>query len=303
MKINLARHYGMCFGVRDALRAVHQAAETGPVTVLGELVHNRTVREQLSGVGVLKGDLEQFDSATTSGVVITAHGASDERREAWSAQGHDVTDTTCPLVRKAHNALARLVVEGFFPVVIGKADHVEVRGLVGDFPQARVVSEIEELAALPDEPRIGVVSQTTQPIARVEAFVEALRRLRPDTDVRFIDTVCQPTKDRQSALEELCEDNEMVVVVGGLNSNNTKQLARTVEQLGPRAIHVETAEDLRPEDFRKTKRVGVTAGTSTLDETVQGVVVRLRKIASAQPRGASGLLKALVSTGDENADT
>lgn len=284
MNIHLARSYGMCFGVRDALRATRAVAAGGPVTVLGQLVHNPVVSAQLAGMGVREGRLEEVGRVATKRVVITAHGAADGHRRAWGAAGHEVTDTTCPLVRKAHGALARLVAAGYFPVVIGKRDHVEVRGLTGDFPGAVVVEGPDDVGAVPDGCALGVVSQTTQPLERVERLVEMIRRERPGVEVRWVDTVCQPTKDRQQALDELCRVSDVVVVVGGRNSNNTRELAARVGALGARARHVEGPEDLDPRWFEGVTDVGVTAGTSTLDETVEAVVRRLREMAATPLR-------------------
>ena len=149
MNLHFAQHHGMCFGVRDALRATHAAAMREPVTMLGQLVHNLVVDAHLKRLGVSVGNLEQMDSALTSRVVITAHGSSDNHRAAWRAAGHEITDTTCPLVRKAHMALSTLVKEDYHPVVIGQKEHVEVRGLIGDFPQASVLLNADEISSLP----------------------------------------------------------------------------------------------------------------------------------------------------------
>ena len=294
MKIEIARHYGMCFGVRDALRKTHDLAEQKPVTVLGELVHNPVVQEHLEAMGAKRGSLEAPESAETSAVVITAHGASDARRKEWRERGHEVFDTTCPLVKKAHRALECLVLAGYFPVVIGRRDHVEVRGLVGDFPNAVVVLDEADFDSLPsDLRRIGVVAQTTQPVDRVAGLVERLRGRRPDAEIRHVDTVCQPTKDRQTALVDLCRRNEVIIVVGGRNSNNTAQLVATARSLGCRTWQVERAAELRSEWFQNGEQVGVTAGTSTLDETVHEVAERLRIIArEMKQRGLLGMLKA-----------
>ena len=138
MKIVLADHFGMCFGVRDAIAQAEELAEQAPLTILGELVHNPIVRERLRAQGVAEGSLNQ-PGATSGPVMITAHGVSDAKRAAWREHGFHVFDGTCPLVRHAHEQLKRLVAAGYFPVVIGKVGHVEVRGLTEDFPEARVV--------------------------------------------------------------------------------------------------------------------------------------------------------------------
>jgi 4-hydroxy-3-methylbut-2-en-1-yl diphosphate reductase len=244
MKIVLADHFGMCFGVRDAIAQAEELAEQAPLTILGELVHNPIVRERLRGQGVIEGSLDQ--SAATSGpVMITAHGASDARRAAWREDGFHVVDGTCPLVRHAHDQLKRLVAAGYFPVVIGKVGHVEVRGLTEDFPEARVIDLPSDILKLPRRDRYGVISQTTQPIDRVRALVAEIERLHPTSQVRYVDTVCKPTKDRQSALRQLMDVAEVIVIVGGRESNNTRQLVETCRASDRRAFHIERPDELR----------------------------------------------------------
>src|SRR5437667_655954 len=217
MKIVLAEHFGMCFEVRDAIAQAVDLAEQGPLTILGELVHNPIVRERLRAQGVAEGSLDQ-SGATSGPVMITAHGASDAKRAAWREHGFHVVDGTCPLVRHAHEQLRRLVAAGYFPVVIGKVGHVEVRGLTEDFPEACVVDLIGDVSKLPRQERYGVIAQTTQPTDRVSALLAEIRRKNPQSEVRFVDTVCKPTKDRQSALRKLIDLADAIVVVGGRNS-------------------------------------------------------------------------------------
>jgi 4-hydroxy-3-methylbut-2-en-1-yl diphosphate reductase len=273
--ILLARHQGMCFGVRDALAEVGRLAADGPLTVLGQLVHNEVVREGLAARGALEGDLRAA-TAPTRRVVITAHGAADADRERWRAAGHLVADTTCPLVRRAHEALAALVAGGCAPVVIGRKDHVEVLGLTGDFPGTTVVAGPADLAALPEAPLLGVIAQTTQPEARVRALVAAIRRARPRSEVRFRDTVCRPTKERQAALDELLRRADFVLVVGGSNSNNCNELVASARAAGVAAERVARPAEINPAWLHGRRVVGVTAGTSTLPDTVAAVLRCLR---------------------------
>jgi 4-hydroxy-3-methylbut-2-enyl diphosphate reductase len=280
MKIILADHFGICFGVRDAIAQAEALAAQGPLTILGELVHNPIVRAKLRANGVKEGGLDQPGTAASPNVLITAHGASDVRRKQWSAAGHAVADATCPLVRHAHGQLACLVKGGFFPVVIGQPGHVEVRGLTEDFSGAVVIKDVEDIAQIPPAPRIGIISQTTQPIERVRELVAEIRRQRSAAEVRFVDTVCKPTKDRQKSLRRLIAETEVIVVVGGHASNNTRQLVETCRAAGRRAIHVECADELRAVDFVGVAVVGLTAGTSTLPETVEAVGTRLQSFAA-----------------------
>jgi 4-hydroxy-3-methylbut-2-enyl diphosphate reductase len=280
MNIILAQHHGMCFGVRDALRTTHAAAQRAPLTILGQLVHNPLVDRHLVTLGAQRGDLDDLNSASTQQVAISAHGASDHHRIAWQSAGHTVIDTTCPLVKKAHHALAMLVSEGYQPVVIGQSKHVEVRGLTGDFPSAVVVLEAADLDRVPAHPKLGIVSQTTQPVEHALRLVDAIKHRHRDSEVRFIDTICHPTKQRQTALDDLLRDCDHIVVIGGRNSNNTLQLVQKAKAHGLPTLQVEHADELDPDWFGHAHNVGVTAGTSTLDETVEAVMQRLRQIAA-----------------------
>lgn len=278
----IATHTGMCFGVRQALAATETLLSQGRATVLGQLAHNPAVSSRLEDQGASSGQLADR-SAPTRNVVITAHGASDRDRKRWREAGYQVTDTTCPLVHVAHRKLADLVARGCQPVIIGKEGHVEVQGLQGDFPGAEVLLHPDEIVKIPQADRIGIISQTTQPIHHVRALVSEIRKQRPHAEIHFHDTVCHPTKDRQSALEELCRTVDLVLAIGGKNSNNTAQLARTSRQLGCRAYHVVSPDDLREKWFKGVRKIGLTAGTSTLDESLEAVIERLQEMAGVVP--------------------
>ncbi|MEA3187297.1 MAG: 4-hydroxy-3-methylbut-2-en-yl diphosphate reductase [Chthoniobacter sp.] len=279
MIIKLAEHYGLCFGVRDALKQAEQLAQHAPLTILGELVHNPIIRERLAAHGVSEGDPARFETSRSRQVMISAHGASDRARQGWKQAGFGVADGTCPLVRHAHDQLKTLVSLGYFPVVIGKLGHVEVVGLTGDFPEAHVIGALADVARLPKRERYGVISQTTQPLDKVLALVQEIRSSNPESEVRFCDTVCRPTKDRQNALKKLLAEVDVLVVVGGRNSNNTRQLVETATAAGVPAHHIERAEELEAKWFQGGEVVGLTAGTSTLHETVAAVRERLLQIA------------------------
>lgn len=269
MKILRASHLGMCFGVRDAIALALSQSKSQPVTILGDLVHNETVLKQLRDQGV---KIEhQVADVTTPSVIITAHGTSARTLSRVRARGLNAVEATCPLVHHAHRSLARLVEEGFHPVIIGKRDHVEVRGITDDLAEFDVVLTESDVAALRERPRFGVIAQTTQPIEKVRYLVELIRRRFRGAEVRFIDTVCQPTKQRQSAAVELAQASDVVVVIGGAHSNNTRELVTTCSAHCGRVHHVQTAEDLRPDWFANAATVGITAGTSTPDESIDAI--------------------------------
>jgi 4-hydroxy-3-methylbut-2-enyl diphosphate reductase len=188
-----------------------------------------------------------------------------------------VIEATCPLVHLAHRSVQKLVQQGYHPVIIGRRDHVEVRGMTGDLDEYDVVLTEDEVAALQPRPRLGIVAQTTQPIDHVRALVRCIQQGFPSADVRFVDTVCQPTKQRQHAAGELAQHCDVVVVIGGANSNNTRELVRTCSAHCSRVHHIQTAADLHPEWFRETDTVGLTAGTSTPDAVIDGVETQLKE--------------------------
>jgi 4-hydroxy-3-methylbut-2-enyl diphosphate reductase len=269
MRILRANHLGMCFGVRDAITLALDQTRSGPLTILGDLVHNETVLNRLRAHGV---QMEQEAAAvSTRNVMITAHGASERSKERVRARGLKLLEATCPLVHVAHRAVAKLVQEGFHPVIIGQRGHVEVRGLTEDLDDFDLVLSAEDVSKLRERPRFGVAAQTTQPIDRVRHLVHLVRERFPNSEVRFIDTVCQPTKQRQNAAVELAQQSDVVIVIGGANSNNTRELAATCARHCGKVYHVQNASDLRSIWFNGHEIVGLTAGTSTPDEVIDDV--------------------------------
>jgi 4-hydroxy-3-methylbut-2-enyl diphosphate reductase len=273
MEVRMANHLGMCFGVRDAIDLALELTGKGPVTILGDLVHNPDVVAQMETAGALRA--QRWEDVRTPTVLLTAHGTADRVKLQLQQDGYQVHDAACPLVKRVHQALAKLVSEERHPVIIGQAGHVEVRGLVGDLNAYTIILHEEDLEQLQGHTRFGVVAQTTQPLDRVLELVGALRRRFPEADVRFIDTVCQPTKDRQQAVHELAADCDVVVVVGGPESNNSRKLTELARRLGRPAYQVAHAAELQPEWFAGAKVVGLTAGTSTPNTVIDAVRARL----------------------------
>jgi 4-hydroxy-3-methylbut-2-enyl diphosphate reductase len=272
MKIIRAEHLGMCFGVKDAITLALESRRHKPLTILGDLVHNETVLAELRAQDIRLA--QQPADVSTQTVMVTAHGASERAMSEARGRGLNVLEATCLLVRAAHRAVTRLVREGFHPVIIGKRDHVEVRGITEDLVDFDVVLDEEDVARLRERPRFGVVSQTTQPIDRVRQLVRLIRERFPQSEVCFVDTVCQPTKQRQNAAVELAQKCDVVIVIGGAHSNNTRELVKTSLRFCPRVHHVQTAEDLQAEWFTKNETIGITAGTSTPDKTADAVETR-----------------------------
>ena len=278
MRVIRAEHLGMCFGVRDAIALALGRVESAPLTILGDLVHNTQVLATLRAKGIAIAHSPA--QVTTHTVMVTAHGASARTLANTRALGLEVVEATCPLVQVAHQAIRALLRDGYHPVIVGQRDHVEVRGLTEDLDDFDVVLDERDVAALEGRPRLGIAGQTTQPIDRVRYLVALIRGRFPQSDVRFADTVCHPTKQRQDAAVDLARQCDVVIVVGGASSNNTRELVNTCSRHCSRVHHVQTESDLRPEWFLAAGTVGITAGTSTPDEVIDRVDQHVRELAS-----------------------
>ena len=275
MKVINAQAMGMCFGVKDALSTVMTMDYPERATVYGQLVHNGEVltRIKARGFSMLE-ESDRTSSVSTPAVIITAHGLSDKERRALEASGKRLIDTTCPLVSRVHQIAKRLQAQGYFVVVVGRKDHVEVRGIVGDLERFAVVERPEDVLVYPAD-TIAVVCQTTTPPALIDVLFETISQKNAGKVIRFIDTICGPTRERQEAVEALLPKVQALVVVGGKNSNNTRQLRALGEMAGLPCFQVERASELQPEWFYGFDAVGLTAGTSTLDQTIDEVYTAL----------------------------
>ncbi|HON06689.1 MAG TPA: 4-hydroxy-3-methylbut-2-enyl diphosphate reductase [Verrucomicrobiota bacterium] len=274
MRIFKANHLGMCFGVRNAITLANKVATTSQFSVLGELVHNNIVLDELRNKGVHFANL--FQEIKYDTVMITAHGCSQKTIASLQSRGYQVLQATCPLVKYVHKTVRQFVENGFHPIIIGRRDHSEVRGVVEDLDEYDVVLSAEDIFNLKERKRYGVVSQTTQPINYVLELVDLLKNRFPDSEVCFVDTVCAPTKQRQDSAIELANQCDVVVVIGGRKSNNTKELVNTCARYCKRVYHIENADELMIEYLMGAETIGITAGTSTPDETIDLVEKKMR---------------------------
>jgi 4-hydroxy-3-methylbut-2-enyl diphosphate reductase len=278
MRVIRADVLGMCFGVRDALAIMKRVDRPEEVTIHGELVHNPIVLHQLERRGFRNSsESNRASMAGTPVVLITAHGVSDLERGRLEAAGKRLIDTTCPLVVRAHRAAVTLRDEGYHILLIGRKGHVEVQGIAEDLPSVDIIESEADVATYPHN-RLGVVCQTTTPERLVKSVRQAIEDRNPHAEIRFIDTVCLPTKDHQRSLDRLLDRVEAMVVVGGRNSNNTRELVALCHEREIPAVHVQAASELDPSWFAEFETVGLTAGTSTLDSTIEEVERALNRI-------------------------
>jgi 4-hydroxy-3-methylbut-2-enyl diphosphate reductase len=276
MQIRVARHAGVCYGVERALELAEEAAGSGrAVRTLGPLIHNPQAVAALVERGVeVAVCLDDADEGT---LVIRTHGVDPAIIEAAREKGLDVVDATCPFVSKAHDAARELKAAGYAVIIVGEAEHPEVEGICAHAGgHAIIVQTPEELPARFSNRRIGIVVQTTQSADRLAAVVQAV--LPRIAELRVFNTICSATAKRQLSAEELAREVDVMVVVGGHNSGNTTRLAEICAGVNPRTHHVETSEELDPEWFAGAGLVGVTAGASTPDAQMAGVIEAIESL-------------------------
>jgi small subunit ribosomal protein S1 len=281
MEILLAESLGFCMGVKRAVDLAYRARETAqglPVVSLGPLIHNEQETARLAADGITLADTQTLPAQGT--VLVRAHGVTPRAMADLKARGLRVMDATCPYVRYSQRKAVELRAAGYTVVIAGDRDHPEIRGILGHIEDdAQVVQTAEEARALPEGLRIGVIAQTTLAAPKYQAIVAALReRAR---EVKVCETICDATAQNQAAIRRLATEVELLYVVGGRHSGNSKKLVETAREHCPQALLIETAEEIRPADVRGIRRVGVSAGASTPDWMIRRVVERLRQLASA----------------------
>lgn len=272
MEVILAKHAGTCFGVNRALVDARKAIDgLGSVSCLGPLIHNPQVVRELGARGLAVVDAPE--DVTTEAVIIRSHGVPPEVRRALEATGKEILDATCPFVRRAQEAAARLGGEHGCVVIVGEAEHPEVDALrrFAEEAGARAVCAMDPEDLPADLPGcVGVVVQTTQRGRVLESVLAALGERGVQADVA--NTICNATTRRQDAAMELAGQVDAMVVLGGYNSSNTKRLAEICAGVCPKVFHIESLLDLTDEDIaslRECRIVGLTAGASTPEDQIR----------------------------------
>ena len=278
MKVEKARELGFCFGVRRAISIIEGATGSAGIVTLGPIVHNKTVVARLKALGV--GVVDDIGSLKGGVIAISSHGISPQTLDMLNAGGVEVIDTTCPIVRSAQKAARRLANAGFGIIIFGEASHPEVRGLLGWAGCNAIASMDAEVVSLDSLPkRIGIMAQTTQSRGEFTAFVNRLneRLLLHSQEIRVINTLCQETQKRQLAAVELAATSDLMIVVGGHNSANTRRLAEVCQHI-VETYHIENASEIEAAWLKGKRSVGITAGASTPDEAIEQVMSRTKEL-------------------------
>ncbi len=278
MRIIVAEHAGVCYGVERALRLAEEAvAAGGAVHTLGPLIHNPQAVAALGERGVAVAG--SVDDVGEGALVIRTHGVDPARVDGARAKGLSVVDATCPFVSTAQRHAADLADSGYSVFIVGEPHHPEVEGILAcTGGRATVIERVEELPDPLPSRRIGVVVQTTQSASLLQDVVAAL--LPRVNELRVFNTICSATSKRQHAADELARNVDVMVVVGGKNSGNTTRLAEICSAANERVHHVETPSELQREWFVGVETVGITAGASTPEEQIAGVIAAIEAITS-----------------------
>ncbi|GAV22303.1 bifunctional 4-hydroxy-3-methylbut-2-enyl diphosphate reductase/30S ribosomal protein S1 [Carboxydothermus pertinax] len=280
MEVIVAQHAGFCFGVKRAIDLAQKATENNPkVYSLGPLIHNPQEVERLKKAGVIP--VEDIDEGHGKIIIIRSHGTTPEKLQEIKAKGYQIEDATCPFVKKAQSFAQRLTREGFQVVVVGDKKHPEVQGIVGwSGYQALVVENAIEAKALPYFPKIAVIAQTTQKSENFWQVVEELKK--KGGEVKVFNTICHATRTRQEESRKLAQEVDLILVVGGKNSANTKKLAQLCAATGTPTYLVEEAADLDPKWFYGKTKIGITAGASTPAWIIEEVRQKVEQLESLE---------------------
>ena len=274
----MAKEVGFCFGVKRAINLTKQALdERGDVFILGDLVHNKRVTDELEGRGLRKvEDYTQENSGTT--MVIRAHGLPKVKIQEARDRGLEVVDATCPIVLRAQEAAQTLERDGYQVVIIGDKNHAEVKGIIGALEEpVLVIATVQELHQARAEykllRKVGVLFQTT--LALEMCFPVANELMAMCKEVRIINTICRPVQNRQDDAIEIAAKVDLMIVVGSRTSANTVELAGLCKHYNANTVHVQSADELAYEAFRNAKTVGIASGLSTPEDLVEAVRVKV----------------------------
>jgi 4-hydroxy-3-methylbut-2-enyl diphosphate reductase len=293
MEIEVAREIGLCFGIRRAIKLLTEAASKhGKVEILGPVAHNQRLVQQLHKAGVNM--IASLEETTGKVVAIPTHGVGPDTVSQMEAHKLHIIDATCPIVKRAQLAAAKLARADFTIIIFGEEEHSEVKGLLGWAqgkgmaalstkqiivpPQGNVIASEAKQSLLLS--RLGVISQTTQSKASFTGFTSQLVTtfMPKTTEIRIINTLCQAIQARLETATKLARKSQLIIVIGGHNSANTKRLAEACSSIVETHL-VETAEEIAQSWLDDKHRIGITAGASTPDEAIQEVIAKLNSLA------------------------
>ena len=280
MKIFLAKNAGYCFGVRDAVQLAYDTAQDdGDVYMLGHIVHNENVVEKLDKAGAkVVETLDQVPNGKP--ILFRAHGTHVDTWKKAQEKNMNIIDATCPLVEEIHDEIKILEKEGRKIIIIGDHGHDEVIGIASQVKNAVIVANPDEANDLRKTKKAGVVSQSTQTIENVQEIINIL--MSKVFDLRFVNTICFPTKRNQEQIKELAEACDLMIVIGSFTSANSKRLTQLAKERNKLSFQVTCANDVDESWLENVETVGISAGASTPDNIINEVIDKIKLITSVE---------------------
>jgi (E)-4-hydroxy-3-methyl-but-2-enyl pyrophosphate reductase len=277
MKVIVAEKYGFCAGVRNAISTAEKVlAEKGRIYSLGPIIHNPDVVQRLAQKGLVTVDnVEQIPAGAT--VLIRSHGAGAEQIANLKEKNAEIIDATCVLVKRMQEIAAQMEEEGYKVVIVGDREHPEVQAVVGCVKQAVVVGDEDDIKTIGGNGRLGVVCQTTQ---SPEFFVQMLSAIAKSgfNEMKVINTLCKEAIKRQQAAVDLCRKVDIMFVLGGLASANTRKLAELCKKYNKKTFHLQSWEEFDKRQVLDCRVAGITAGASTPQWVIDEFVKNLTEI-------------------------
>ena len=274
MKILVAKDAGYCFGVRDAVSLAYDTMKDhGEVYMLGTIVHNEKVVDDLSKAGSRV--VEKLDEIPSDKpILFRAHGTVPKVWDEAKNKNLNIIDATCPLVTEIHDEIKELEAEGRRTIIIGDHGHDEVLGIAAQVKNPIIVANVDEAKSLRKMKKAGVVSQSTQMIENVQEIINIL--ITKVFDLRFVNTICFPTRRNHEQIKSLAELSDIMIVIGSFTSANSKRLTELAKERNERTYQVTCANDLDSDWFQQSDTVGVSAGASTPDNIIENVVTAIK---------------------------
>ncbi|MBI5574540.1 MAG: 4-hydroxy-3-methylbut-2-enyl diphosphate reductase [Elusimicrobia bacterium] len=275
MKIKIAKNSGFCFGVRRAIDiALGVSKKSGSVYTIGPIIHNPQVVGELENKGVKV--IKKLSDIKTGSIIIRAHGVPKNIFDEAKAKGIKILDATCPFVTRSKNYAEKLGSEGYKIIIIGNPKHPEIKYIFSYLPKNTVILKTnEDIKKLKFFPKMGIITQTTQ---SPENFIKiASGLLGYSNEFKIFNTICPDAINRQKETQELARKCDVMFVIGGKNSANTKRLAAISKKIRKKTYHIETARDLKNEWLKNVKCVGIVAGASTPDWIIKEAIAIIKK--------------------------
>jgi len=273
MKVIVAKKCGFCHGVKNAIKMAEKIlSEKRNVYSLGPIIHNKDVVERLAKEGLKT--VNSVDEIQSGTVLIRSHGAAPDQISKLGKKGIEIVDATCVLVKRVQKIAAELEEDGYKVVIVGDKNHPEVQAVVGCVKNAMVIGDASDLDELPEEGRLGIVCQTTQSLEHFSRMIFAIAQ-RGFAELKVINTLCEEAIKRQEAAVELCKKVDIMFVLGGLESANTRKLAELCKKYNNQTFHLQNWNEFDKNILSGKKVAGVTAGASTPQEVITEFVENL----------------------------